>query len=128
MKMSAAAARRARYGALAVCALGAVTTIATPVANAQPCSASGLATTASGVLGAAGGYLDSHPGADDVLTVAASQSPADAKSSVRAYFVAHPNEYFDLQNIARPLQDMRNQCGVSVSPAQLALLFEQVSN
>jgi heme-binding protein len=72
-------------------------------------------------------YLDSHPGANDVLTNAVSQSPADARSSVRGYFAAHPNEYLDLQNIARPLTDLPKQCNVSMSPSQLAALFDALS-
>lgn len=120
---------RIAFGVVAVCVLGAVaTTSQTAGAAPSSCTASGLATTASGVLSATGGYLDSHPGANDVLTAAASQSPADARSSVRGYFAAHPNEFLDLQNIARPLSDLRNQCNVSVSPSQLATLFDAVSS
>jgi hemophore-related protein len=63
-----------------------------------------------------------------VLTAAASQSPADARSSVRGYFGAHPNEFLDLQNIARPLSDLRNQCNVTLSPSQLAALWEALSS
>lgn len=95
-----------------------------PVAHAAPCTASGLATTASGVLGQAGGYLEAHPGANDVLTTAATQPPQDARTAVRAYFTAHPNEYLDLRGIAAPLTDMRAQCGVAISPGQLATLFD----
>lgn len=113
--------------ALGVGALGAAAFVSMPTASAAPCSASGLATTSSGVLAAAGGYLANHPGADDVLTAAASQSAEDAKASVRGYFIGHPGELFDLQNIAAPLRDLRNQCGVAISPGQLALLFDQVS-
>ncbi|KUI18194.1 hypothetical protein AU191_02750 [Mycolicibacterium acapulense] len=97
---------------------------AVPVASAAPCMASGLATTASGVLSQAGGYLESHPGANEVLTAAATQPPDAARASVRAYFTAHPNEYLDLRGIAAPLTDMRAQCGIAVSPGQLAMLFE----
>ena len=131
MKMSAISVRRGLYGAFATCALGGVAaaTIALPTASAAPapCNASGFATTASGVLGAAGGYLDTHPGANDVLTAAGTQSTGQAESSVRAYFQAHPNEYLDLQNIVRPLTDLRNQCGVAVTPGQLATLFDALS-
>jgi hemophore-related protein len=74
----------------------------------------------------AGGYLDAHPGADDALTRAASQPAGEAKASVRDYFTAHPNEYFDLQGIVAPLKDLRGQCGISVTPSQLALLFDEV--
>lgn len=130
MKLSATTARRGLGGTFAACLLGGVAaaTIAAPTANAQPaCTASSFATTASGVLNAAGGYLNSHPGANDVLTRAASQPAGEAEASVRAYFEAHPNEYLDLRNIARPLIDQRNQCGVAVSPAQLSLLFDELA-
>jgi hemophore-related protein len=107
-------------------AIGAVLagTVTLPTANAAPCSASGLATTASGVLGAAGPYLEAHPGANDALTAAATQ-PADvARSNVRAYFMGHPGEFLDLQRIVQPLKDLRNQCGIAISPGQLASLFD----
>nr|WP_090338868.1 heme-binding protein [Mycolicibacterium malmesburyense]CRL66882.1 exported protein [Mycolicibacterium malmesburyense] len=106
----------------AMLAAGALTSA--PTATAAPCTASGLATTASGVLNQAGGYLESHPGANEVLTAAATQPPQDARAAVRAYFTAHPNEYLDLRGIAAPLTDMRAQCGIAVSPGQLATLFE----
>ncbi|MGK2865551.1 MAG: heme-binding protein [Mycobacterium sp.] len=110
--------------------LGAVAAslIAAPAAAAsEPCSASNLATVASGVLAQAGGYLDTHPGANDVLTAAGSQSTPDAENSVRGYFLGHPGEFLDLQNIARPLIDLRRQCGVAVSPGQLAALIDALS-
>jgi hemophore-related protein len=86
-----------------------------------------VAATASGVLNAASGYLDSHPDANNVLTAAVSQSPADARSSVRGYFVGHPGEMLDLKNIAQPLTELRGQCNTSVSPDQLAALFDALS-
>jgi hemophore-related protein len=121
--------RRGLAGALAAGALGAVVvgTVAAPTAAAAPCTASGLSTTASGVLSAAGVYLDAHPGANDVLTAAGTQSPDDARSSVRGYFIGHPGEFLDLQAIAQPLKDLRSQCGIAVSPGQLALLFDEVA-
>jgi hemophore-related protein len=102
--------------------------MAAPTASATgPCTASGLATTASGVLASAGGYLDGHPGANDVLTAAGTQPPDEAKAAVRGYFLAHPGEFVDLQGIVAPLKDLRNQCGVSVTPSQLATLFDTLS-
>lgn len=131
MRISATAMRRGLAGAFATCALGGVAaaTIALPTATAQPapCTASGFANTASGVLGAAGGYLDTHPGANDVLTRAATQSPGEAQSSVRGYFVSNPNEAIDLRNIVRPLTDLRNRCGVNVTPSQLGALLDGLS-
>jgi hemophore-related protein len=129
MKMIKTSVRRAVSGAVAAGAFGALIagTVAMPAAAAAPCTASGLSTTASGVLSAAGAYLDAHPGANDVLTAAASQSADEARSSVRGYFTAHPGEFLDLKGIARPLTDLKNQCGISVSPGQLALLFDEIT-
>ena len=100
-----------------------------PSAAADPadCSAAGLASTASGVLNDAGAYLASHPDANEVLTNAVEQSPEDARNSVRGYFAGHLGELTDLQHIAQPLTDLRNQCGVSVSPGQLAALFDTLA-
>jgi hemophore-related protein len=118
--------RRGLFGALAAGALTGVvtTTVALPTASAAPCTASGLASTASGVLSSAGGYLAAHPGADDVLTAAGSQPTGEAKANVQSYFLGHPGEFLDLKGIAQPLTDLRSQCGVSVSPGQLAALVE----
>jgi hemophore-related protein len=113
----------AAASALAALAVG----VAPPSANAAPCAASGLATTASGVLAEAGGYLDAHPGANDVLTAAANQPPDEARSNVRGYFTGHPGEFLDLQRITQPLKDLRSQCGIAISPSQLASLFEALS-
>ena len=95
-----------------------------PAAAAAPCTASGLATTASGVLGAAGAWLDSHPGANDVLTQAATQPTDVARTNVRGYFTSHPGEFLELNGIAQPLKDMRSQCGITISPSQIATLLE----
>ena len=133
MPRSSTHPRRLVLAALATGALGAVAVstpaAAPPAADAAPaaCTASGLATTASGVLSQAGGYLNDHPEANDVLTNAANQSPDEARSSVRGYFVGHLDQLTALQNIAKPLTDLRNQCGVAVSPSQLANLMETLS-
>ena len=70
-------------------------------------------------------YLDAHPGANDALTNAGSSG--DAEGAVRAYFSAHPGEFMDLKNIAHPLTSLRGQCGMSVTPGQLAALFDALS-
>jgi len=125
MKLIETSARRL-VAALSVTALGAVVvgTVAILVASAAPCTASALATTASGVLGAAGGFLDAHPGANDVLTAAATQPTDVARTNVRAYFTSHPGEFLELNGIAQPLKDMRSQCGITISPTQIATLLE----
>ncbi len=115
------------FGVCALCALTAVSISPTAGADPAPCSASGLAATSSGVLNAASGYLDSHPDANNVLTAAVSQPPADAKSSVRGYFLGHPGEALELKGIAQPLLDLRGQCNTAVTPDQLAALFDALS-
>ncbi len=133
MSTPASNPRRIVFGAVAVGALAAAAASAAPAtspqADAAPaaCTASGLATVASGVLSAAGGFLDNHPAANDVLTQAANKPPADAKSSVQGYFLGHPDEFLQLQNIAQPLMDLRSQCGVSLSPTQLATLMDTIA-
>ena len=129
MMLSMMTLRHGLAAAFAASALGGVIacTVAIPTAGAAPCTASGLSSTASGVLAEAGTYLDAHPGANDVLTAAGTQAPDDARSSVRGYFTAHPGEFLDLRAIARPITDLKSQCGISVSPGQLALLFDEIS-
>ena len=128
MKKSANPRRLRVIGMAAVGALGVSAAVITaPMATAADCTASGLATTASGVLGEAGGYLGAHPGANNVLTAAATQAPEEARANVRGYFMGNPGEFLDLQRIAGPLQDLRNQCGIAVSPGQLATLFDTMS-
>jgi hemophore-related protein len=130
MKMSASAVRRGLFGAFATCVLGGVvvTTIAIPTASAAPgCSASDFSRTASGVLADAGGWLDAHPGANDVLSSAGMQG-AGAEQSVRDYFVAHPAEYQELRGIAAPLIDMQHSCGPAIQPMQIAALYTALSS
>ena len=129
MTMSATAVRRGLFGAFATCALGGVAaaTIAIPTAGAQPgCTASDFSHMASGVLDAAGGWLDAHPEANDVLTAAGMQG-AGAETSVRDYFVAHPQDYQELRGIAAPLIDMQHGCGAAIQPMQIAALYQALS-
>jgi heme-binding protein len=116
---------RTVFGVIPACVL---CLIVAPAASADPCSASGVAATASGVLNSASGYLDGHPDANNLLTSAASQSPAEAKSTIRGYFVGHPGEALDLKNIAQPLLNLRSQCPNSVSPDQLAALVDALQS
>jgi hemophore-related protein len=129
MTVSVTAVRRGLLGAFATCALGSVaaTTIAIPSAGAQPgCTASDFSHTASGVLNAAGGWLDAHPDANNVLTAAGMQG-AGAEGSVRDYFVAHPQEYTELRGIAAPLIDMQHGCNAAIQPMQIAALYQALS-
>jgi heme-binding protein len=118
---------RTIFGVISGCVL---CVIVAPIAGAapDPCSASGVAATASGVLNSASGYLDGHPDANNVLTTAVNQPPADAKSSLRGYFLSHPGEALELKGIAQPLLDLKGRCNTAVSPDQLAALFDALSS
>jgi heme-binding protein len=114
-------------GIVAVCALGVAAAVVTaPASSAADCTASGLASVAGPVLGEVGSYLGAHPGANNVLTAAATQPPDVARNNVRGYFTANPGEFLDLRRIAGPLQDLRNQCGIAITPGQFAALFEAI--
>ncbi|MGV0792743.1 hemophore-related protein [Mycolicibacterium sp. XJ1819] len=125
--------RRGLTGAMAAwaaCALGGAAVAAAvgaPSAVAQPgCTASSFSHTASGVLAAAGGWLDAHPEANDVLTRAGAQG-AGAEQSVRDYFVARPMEYQELRGIAAPLIDLQRNCNTTIQPMQIAALYQALS-
>jgi hemophore-related protein len=117
--------RHMLFGMVPACALCLM--IAPTASAADPCSASGVAATASGVLNSASGYLDAHPDANNLLTTAVGQPPAEAKSTIRGYFIGHPGEALDLKRIAQPLLDLKTQCPNSVSPDQLAALVDALS-
>jgi heme-binding protein len=131
MQISSISMQRGALGVLVAGAIGglAAATIAVPTAAAQPqCSAAGLSNALGTVASATGGYLASRPGANDVVTNAGALSPQDGENSIRAYFVAHPQEWADLQSIARPLRILRQQCNVDVAPAQIARLFDAMAS
>jgi hemophore-related protein len=131
MQTSTIDMRRGTFGVMAAGALGGLVaaTIALPTASAAPeCTASGLSNTLGTVSSATGAYLSSHPGANDVVTNAGALSPADGENSIRLYFVAHPQEWSDLQGIAQPLRSLRQQCNVNVAPAQIARLFDAMAS
>jgi heme-binding protein len=131
MQISSINMRRGALGVLAAGALGGVAaaTIAVPTASAQPqCTAAGLSNALGTVSSATGGYLASHPGANDVVTNAGALPPGEGENSIRTYFVAHPQEWRDLQTIAQPLRALRQQCNVDVAPDQIARLFDAMAS
>ena len=131
MQISGIDMRRGTFAVVVAGALGglAAATIAVPTASAQPgCTAAGLSSTLGSVSTATGQYLAAHPGADDAITNSGALAPGDAENAIRVYFVAHPQEWADLQGIARPLANLRQQCAVDVAPAQIARLFDAMAS
>lgn len=107
----------------------AAATVGLPVASAQPqCTAANLSTAIGTVASATGDFLSSHQGANDVVTEAGSMPPGEGENAIRAYFVAHPQEWAELQQIAGPLRTLRQQCEVDVAPAEIARLFDAMAS
>jgi hemophore-related protein len=128
MKFSGITARRRVAGITAGCLLGgiAAATIAAPTAAAAPdCSAGGVSNTVSTTLGSARAYLNSHPSANQVVGAAFSQPQDQAAATLRGYFTANPQEYYDLKGILAPIGDTQRQCNVAVLPPELASAYSQ---
>ena len=114
MKFSGKSARRQTAGYCLLAGLAAAT-IGTPSAWAAPdCSPAGVASTVSSVTGSANQYLDSHPGANAVVTAAKNEPRPQAATDLRTYFTAHPQEYVELRGILAPIGDTRRQCNTTV--------------
>ena len=129
MKNTGINARRKVVGAVVGSVLGGVAaaTIAAPSAVAAPqgCSAADVAGTASSTLGAARGYLNDHPGANQAVTAAFNQPRGQAAADLRNYFTANPGEYFDLKGITAPLVDLQHRCGTVGLPSDLISAFDE---
>ena len=128
MKFSGITARRRIAGVAAGCVLGGVAaaTIAAPSATAAPdCSAAGVSNTVSTTIGSARAYLNAHPGANQVVGAAFSQPRDAAAGTLRGYFTANPQEYYDLKGILAPIGDTERQCNVSVLPPELASAYSE---
>lgn len=129
MKFSGITARRKMAGAIIGSLLGGVAaaTIAAPSAMAAPqgCSASDVAGTASSTLGAARGYLNDHPGANQVVTAAFNQPRGQAATDLRNYFTANSGEYYELRGILAPIGEKQRQCNVTVLPADLQSAYDE---
>lgn len=127
MKTTPTKLRSYLLAVFASCAVGGVVaaTIATPTAASQPapCTAAGLAETVSRVAGDAGNYLNRNPDVNQAVTGAGSETPEQAQTSLRGYFVTHPQQYNDLKGIAQPLTDLRQSCPQNISGAQIAAIL-----
>ena len=85
-----------------------------------------MANTVSSATGSAGqGYLNNHPGANQVVTAAYSQPQPVAASNLRSYFTANPTEYYELRGILAPIGDTQRQCNVAVLPPGLATAYDE---
>jgi hemophore-related protein len=129
MKLIGITARRHIAGVAAGCLLGGVAaaTIAAPAAGAAPdmCTASGVSNTVSTTLGSARAYLDTHPGANQAVGSTFSQPRPQAADTLRGYFTANPQEYYELRGILAPIGDTQRQCNVTVLPPDLAAAYNE---
>src|SRR6476646_6431148 len=128
MNSSDTTVHRRIAGVAAGCLLGGLVaaTIAAPNAAAAPdCTAGGVSNTVSTTLGSARAYLNTHPGANQAVGAAFSQPRDQAAGTLRGYFSANPQEYYDLKGILAPIGDTQRQCNVSVLPAELASAYTE---
>lgn len=104
----------------------AATLVAAPIASAAPdCSPAGLSNTVNSVTGSVHQYLASHPGANAVVSQAASQPRPEAAANVRSYFTAHPQEYYEFRGILAPITENQQQCGTTGLSPELASAYAQ---
>jgi hemophore-related protein len=128
MKFSSIVARRRVAGISAGCLLGGIAMgiVGAPSAAAAPdCSPGGVNSTVMSARGAAEQYLAAHPGANQVVTAAYGQPRGEAAASLRGYFTAHPNEYYDLRGILAPIGDTERQCNVAALPPNLESAYQE---
>ena len=128
MKISSIVARRQFAGVSAGFLLwGLAMGIAgAPSAAAAPdCSPGGVNATVSSVQGAAQQYLAAHPDANQVVTAAYGQPRGEAAASLRGYFTAHPQQYYDLRGILAPIGDTERQCNVNALPPTLESAYQE---
>src|SRR5690242_2198164 len=99
VKFSVTTARRGIVGACAgslLAGFAAATIVAPSAGAATGCDAGTVAGTVSSTTGSARAYLDSHPGANQAVTAAMGQPRPQAAATLRGYFTANPQEYYDL--------------------------------
>jgi hemophore-related protein len=128
MKISNIVARRRVAGLSAGCLLGGLAAgiAATPSAVAAPdCTPGAVNATVSSVTGSAQQYLSAHPDANQVVMDAYGQPGPQAASDLRAYFTAHPHEYYDLRGILSPIGDTERQCNVTALPPNLESAYHE---
>lgn len=129
MKISSIVARRRVAGISAGCLLGGMAmgiVVGAPSAAAAPdCSPGGVNATVSSVEGTAQQYLAAHPDANQVVTSAYGQPRPQVESSLRGYFTAHPQEYYDLRGILAPIGDTERQCNTTALPPNLESAYQQ---
>lgn len=120
--------RRGVAGVLAAGALaGLAGAIAVPTASADAdCTVSGLSNAIGAVGAQTGQWFASHPDANKAVTDAGGSG--NAEGAIRTYFLAHPNEWAELQRIAQPLRTLRQSCGSNVAPADIARLYDAMAS
>ena len=124
MLFSATTVRRAVAGALGGGALAGAVAFgllgAAPMASARPlppnCTAADFSGTAAGVSAASSAYLFTHPEVNAFFTDLHGDPREDIHGEVEAYLAANPQVHAELTEIRRPLVDLKNRCGVVVSP------------
>lgn len=99
----------------------------TPIASAAPadCSPAAISATVQQATGAVQGYLNAHPSANQAVSAIYTQPRDVASASIRTYFNANPQEYFDLRGILAPIGDKQRACNAPVLSPELASAYSE---
>ncbi len=118
---------RHRIAFSALAATGAFGMLLAPIASADPadCSQAALDATVQQTTGAAQGYLNAHPGANQAVSVIYTQPREVASAGIRTYFTANPQEYFELKNILAPIGDKQRACSTTVLSPEMASAYRE---
>jgi hemophore-related protein len=102
MLLSRRTARRAVAGAIGV---GAITSDPSP-----NCTGADLAGVSSGVAAATSTYLFTHPDVNNFFTGLKGQPKDQIRDNVSNYLNANPQVKSELQDIRKPLVDLKTRC------------------
>lgn len=104
-------------GALSAGAIvGVMLCVTTPPAAAEPptrppnCTAADIAVVATGVAAALSTYLLTHPDLNGFYTGLQDQPKDQIGDDVENYFNANPQQQAELENIRRPMVDIKQRC------------------
>lgn len=121
MVFSATTVRRAVVGGLGGGVLAGAMLMGTlPTAAAQPqppnCTAADFSGTAAGVSAASSAYLFTHPDVNAFFTSLHGDPPEELEAKVDTYLTDNPQIFDELVAIRQPLVDLRDRCGIIISP------------
>lgn len=96
----------------------AATVTPAPAATPDGCQASKMTRTVGGVVENAAKYLETHPDVDQAFTDIKAGPQDQIAPRTQAFLVSRPDVAGQFGQIAAPLNDLRNRCGLPLDLAQ----------